>query len=57
MVLFRKSEKAEKLLIFGDKADLPFIISNGVFIVSNFVLGTCSFVFIDLIEKGLAMFA
>ena len=57
MVLFKKTDDTQNIVLFGSEPDAPFIISNAVFIVCNFILGTMSFVFIDLINKGLAMFA
>ena len=57
MVLFKKTDKTKNIVLFGDKADVPFIVSNGVFMVCNFILGILSFVFVDLIIMGLAMFA
>lgn len=56
MVLFKKVNGTEKIEMFGKEKDMPFIISNGVFIVCNFILGIGSPVFIGLIEKGLNMF-
>ncbi len=56
MVLFKKTDETKTIVLHGKKKDMPFIISNGVFIACNFVLGIMSPVFIDLIEKGLKMF-
>ena len=55
MVLFKKTED-NGLKLFYDKHDIPFIISNGVFIIINFVLGISSPIFIGLISDGLKMF-
>lgn len=57
MVLFKKTDKTKNIVLFGGNPDKPFIVSNGVFIVCNFILGVLSFVFIDLIIKGLGMLA
>ena len=56
MVLFKKVSGTEKIEMFGKEKDMPFIISNGVFIICNFILGIGSPMFIGLIEKGLNMF-
>ena len=56
MVLFKKTDKTKKIQFFGTEADTPFIISNGVFIICNFILGIMSPIFIALITFGLAMF-
>ena len=57
MVLFKKTNSTPKIKVFSDKADIPFIFSNAVFIVSNFVLGIMSPLFISLIAMGLNRFA
>jgi multicomponent Na+:H+ antiporter subunit D len=57
MVLFKKTDSSSKLVFFADKGDVPFIFSNGVFIISNFILGTMSPLFITLITIGLNKFA
>lgn len=57
MVLFKKTDKTKNITVFGSEADVPFIFSNGVFIVCNFVLGIMSPIFITLIANGLGMFA
>lgn len=56
MVLFKKTNDTKKITWFGKESDMPFIISNGVFIVCNFVLGICSPLFVNLINQGLGMF-
>ena len=56
MVLFKKTDKTKKIQFFGTETDTPFIISNGVFIICNFILGIMSPIFIALITFGLAMF-
>ena len=56
MVLFKKTDKTKKIQFFGTEPDMPFIFSNGVFIVCNFILGIMSPIFIALITFGLAMF-
>ena len=56
MVLFKKTDKTKKIQFFGTEVDTPFIISNGVFIICNFILGIMSPIFIALITFGLAMF-
>ena len=55
MVLFKKTDDTKKIVWFGGKADIPFILSNGVFMVSNFVLGIFSTGIISYIDKGLGM--
>ena len=57
MVLFKKSDKTKKIVMFGDKPDAPFIFSNGVFMVCNIIIGITSPAFITLIMSGLAKFA
>lgn len=57
MVLFKKTSNSSKIKVFADKNDVPFILSNGVFIVCNFVLGIMSPFFITLITMGLNKFA
>ena len=57
MVLFRNEKKNQRVVLFADKKDIPFILSNGIFILSNFVLGISSPLFISLISNGLNNFA
>lgn len=57
MVLFKKDETNEKIVFIPDKTDFEFIISMIIFIVCNFVLGIGSFIFIDMITKGLNYFS
>ena len=57
MVLFKKTDRTEKVYFFGKKKDMPFIISNGVFMVFNFVFGLGSPIFITLITVGLNQLA
>ena len=57
IVLFKKTDKTKNIVLFGDKKDTPFIVSNGIFIVCNFILGIFSPVFIALITLGLLNFA
>ena len=57
MVLFKKTSNSSKIKVFADKNDVPFILSNGVFIICNFVLGIMSPFFIALITMGLNKFA
>ena len=57
MVLFKKTDKTAKIYFFGKNEDMPFIISNGVFMVFNFVFGLASPIFITLITMGLNQLA
>ena len=57
MVLFKKTDKTKKIVMFGDTPDAPFIFSNGVFMVCNIIIGITSPAFITLIMSGLAKFA
>ena len=57
MVLFRKTDETEKIVIIPKNPDIPYIVSSIVFVVANFVFGIFASYFIDLIIKGLGMFA
>lgn len=57
MVLFKKDETNEKIIFIPDKKDFEFIISMVIFIICNFILGIGSYIFIDMITKGLNYFS
>ena len=57
MVLFKKTNDTKKIVLIPDKSDVPFVLSNGIFIICNFVLGIGSTMIISLITMGLSKFA
>ena len=57
MVLFRKTKETENVVFIPKNPDIPYIVSSVVFAIANFVFGIFAAYFIDLIIKGLSMFA
>ena len=57
MVLFRKTKETENVVFIPKNPDIPYIVSSVVFAIANFVFGIFAAYFIDLIIKGLGMFA
>ncbi len=57
MVLFRKTEETKNVVFIPKNPDVLYIISSVIFAIANFGFGLFSSQFIDLIKKGLEIFA